>query len=63
MSFGNNFKLLNSKVNIDLKPFIKDPVSRKAKNMIDFHKYLQYEDRKFEVLARNEAIVNNYSIL
>eukprot|EP00347_Sterkiella_histriomuscorum_P023580 403334100 len=51
MSFGNKHWSFNSV--IDLQPFILDPLSRKAKNQTTFRKFLEQENRKFEVVSFN----------
>ncbi|CDW82061.1 UNKNOWN [Stylonychia lemnae] len=43
-------------MSFDLQPFIVDPLSRKAKNQTTFRKFLEQENRKFEVVNIN---INN----
>ena len=60
-------KLINQINLIDLKPFLKDdPLSRKAKNMTEFKKYVSLQDRQLQVMSmmhqqvRGDLILNLY---
>eukprot|EP00347_Sterkiella_histriomuscorum_P007496 403348698 len=39
---------------LDLKNIVYEPLSKKAKNMTDFRNYISFEDRKFQVMSKNE---------
>lgn len=62
MAFGNLSLRSCNPARIDLKPFLKDSVSQKARNMTEYTKYIMQENRKFELHNQNHKQVSELTL-